>query len=228
MPDTLTTEFDSGDEPDVCHCCGGTPDECGCEDDNECVECKKERLEAEPLVDNGATSSLPIVEDTSPPIPNATGVAPARDLSGLNSNTIARVSGIIAELVGVKLTDIMPDTKMDSELLALDSLDGVELAMALEEEFSIEISDEDAEKAISATVADICKYIDDRLKGERARMITPLAHADPNYVQGHTDGNADRLRMMGSPKWLAGDEAGADSQPHAQFILGYVAGYSGK
>jgi hypothetical protein len=78
----------------------------------------------------------------------------------------------------------------------------------------------DAEKAVSATVADICKYIDDRL--------APSTAPDPWYVQGHTHGTADRLRMMGSPKHLAGDEAGADSPQHVQYILGYVAGYSGK
>jgi acyl carrier protein len=206
MPDTLTTEFDSESEPDVCHSCGGNPDECGCEDDTECVECKKERLATE--------------ADQS----NATIAAAASQTPVENNPTYIKVRSIIAEQLGLNEADIKSDERMDSGLFGLDSLDGVELAMAFEEEFQFEIPDEDAEKAISATVADICKYIEDRLERERARTVTPPA--DPNYAKGKLDGNADRLRMMGSPKWLAGDEMGADSQPHAQYILGYVAGYA--
>ena len=206
MPDTLTTEFDSESEPDVCHSCGGNPDECGCEDDTECVECKKERLATE--------------ADQS----NATIAAAASQTPVENNPTYIKVRAIIAEQLGLNEADIKSDERMDSGLFGLDSLDGVELAMAFEEEFQFEIPDEDAEKAISATVADICKYIEDRLERERARTVTPPA--DPNYAKGKLDGNADRLRMMGSPKWLAGDEMGADSQPHAQYILGYVAGYA--
>jgi len=48
--------------------------------------------------------------------------------------------------------------------LGADSLDTVELVMALEEEFGIEIPDEDAEKA--KTVGDVVAYIDKKLKDE--------------------------------------------------------------
>jgi acyl carrier protein len=47
--------------------------------------------------------------------------------------------------------------------LGADSLDVVELVMGLEEEFDIEIPDEDAEKI--ATVADAVKYIEEKTKG---------------------------------------------------------------
>ena len=238
MPDTLTTEFD---DEDVCHQCGAPEDECTCEEPCDCglTSCEscgpdaREREDSAPVVavpppnvtpapetpDESWIREKAAIEDKS--IVSAGGL-----VGGLNSNTIARVCGIIAEQVGVKLTDILPDTRMDSSLLALDSLDGVELAMALEEEFGFEIPDEDAEKAISATVSDICKYIEDRLAPKAAPTTsTPL---DQNYVQGRNDGGADWVRMMGSPKWIAGDEAGADSPQHVQYILGYVAGYSGK
>jgi len=129
---------------------------------------------------------------------------------------------LIVEQTGAPESDIEPSTRMDSQLLMLDSLDGVELAMAIEEEFGIEIPDEDTEKAISATVADICKYIEDRLERERARTVTPPA--DPNYTAGKANGASDRS-MCRTSLYVAGDETGADSQPHAQYILGYVAGY---
>ena len=48
------------------------------------------------------------------------------------------------------------------EQLGVDSLDTVELVMALEEEFNLEISDEDAEKI--TTVSDAVRYIDEHLK----------------------------------------------------------------
>ena len=62
-----------------------------------------------------------------------------------------RVRAIIAEQLGVKLEEVT-DTASFIEDLGADSLDTVELVMALEEEFGIEIPDEDAEKmAPSAT-----------------------------------------------------------------------------
>ena len=205
MPDTLTTEFDSESEPDVCHSCGGNPDECGCEDDTECVECKKERLATE--------------ADQS----NATIAAAASQTPVENNPTYIKVRAIIAEQLGLNEADIKSDERMDSGLFGLDSLDGVELAMAFEEEFQFEIPDEDAEKAISATVADICKYIEDRLERERARTVTPPA--DPNFLNGLAEGMQHRSFKIPA-KYFAGDDSGADSQPHAQYILGYVTGYA--
>ncbi|WP_236181065.1 MULTISPECIES: acyl carrier protein [Pseudomonas] len=56
-----------------------------------------------------------------------------------------RVKKIVAENLGVKLEDIAPQNKFVEDLGA-DSLDTVELVMALEEEFEMEIPDEEAEK----------------------------------------------------------------------------------
>ena len=56
-----------------------------------------------------------------------------------------RVRAIIAEQLGVKLEEVT-DAASFIEDLGADSLDTVELVMALEEEFGIEIPDEDAEK----------------------------------------------------------------------------------
>ena len=68
-----------------------------------------------------------------------------------------RVKAIVVEQLGVDAAQVTPQSKFVEDLGA-DSLDVVELVMALEEEFDIEIPDEDAEKI--ATVGEAVKYID--------------------------------------------------------------------
>ena len=68
-----------------------------------------------------------------------------------------RVIEIVAEQLGVDKEKITPETSFVNDLGA-DSLDTVELVMALEEEFDLEIPDEDAEKM--TTVADAIKYLE--------------------------------------------------------------------
>ena len=71
-------------------------------------------------------------------------------------NIEEKVKGIIVEQLGVDEGEVTP-TAAFVEDLGADSLDQVELVMALEEEFKLEISDEDAEKI--KTVQDAVKYI---------------------------------------------------------------------
>ncbi len=74
-----------------------------------------------------------------------------------------RVKDIIAEQLGVKKEEIKPESSFIDDLGA-DSLDTVELVMALEEEFGIEIPDEDAEKM--TTVGEAVKYIEEKVKSK--------------------------------------------------------------
>lgn len=67
-----------------------------------------------------------------------------------------RVQKIVIEQLGVKEEEVTKDASFVDDLGA-DSLDTVELVMALEEEFETEIPDEDAEKI--TTVAEAVKYI---------------------------------------------------------------------
>jgi acyl carrier protein len=69
------------------------------------------------------------------------------------SNDIeARVKKIIAELLGVREEDVTNEKAFIADLGA-DSLDTVELVMALEDEFGLEIPDEDAEKITTVQAA---------------------------------------------------------------------------
>ena len=70
-----------------------------------------------------------------------------------------RVKKIVAEQLGVSLEEVQPSASFIEDLGA-DSLDIVELIMALEEEYDIEIPDEDAEKIQS--VQDVISYIVER------------------------------------------------------------------
>ena len=70
-----------------------------------------------------------------------------------------RVKDIIVEQLSAKPDQVTPEAKFIEDLGA-DSLDTVELVMALEEEFDAEIPDEEAEKL--QTVGDVIKYIEEK------------------------------------------------------------------
>ncbi|MCF6775094.1 acyl carrier protein [Thiotrichales bacterium 19X7-9] len=70
----------------------------------------------------------------------------------------SRVKKIIADQLNVDEKDVVPDASFIDDLGA-DSLDTVELVMALEEEFETDIPDEEAEKI--KTVQDVINYINE-------------------------------------------------------------------
>ncbi|CDB32337.1 acyl carrier protein [Clostridium sp. CAG:575] len=72
-----------------------------------------------------------------------------------------KVKGIIVEQLGVTDTSVTMEASFIDDLGA-DSLDIVELVMAIEEEFDIEIPDSDAEKVV--TVGDVVDYIKDNVE----------------------------------------------------------------
>ena len=75
------------------------------------------------------------------------------------ATTYDRLKKIVVEQLGVDEDEVKPEASFVDDLNA-DSLDLVELIMSLEEEFSTEISDEDAERI--RTVGDAVEYIDER------------------------------------------------------------------
>ena len=75
-------------------------------------------------------------------------------------DTFERVQKIVAEQLGVDAAEVTPQANFANDLGA-DSLDTVELVMALEEEFDIEIPDDAAEKMM--TVQEAVNYINNKV-----------------------------------------------------------------
>lgn len=77
------------------------------------------------------------------------------------TSTFERVKKVVVEQLSVDENEVTSTASFQGDLGA-DSLDTVELVMAFEEEFSIEIPDEEAEKIV--TVEDAVSYIDKHAK----------------------------------------------------------------
>jgi acyl carrier protein len=78
----------------------------------------------------------------------------------MTDNMVEKVKDIIVEELGVE-REKLTDSASFMEDLGADSLDTVELVMAFEKEFDIDIPDEEAEKL--RTVGDALKYLQDKL-----------------------------------------------------------------
>ena len=74
-----------------------------------------------------------------------------------------RVKEMIVEQLGVNPEQVTPKAKFIEDLGA-DSLDTVELVMAFEEEFNVEVPDEEAEKL--QTVGEVVRYIEEHVEEE--------------------------------------------------------------
>ncbi|MFD1204117.1 MULTISPECIES: acyl carrier protein [Sporosarcina] len=74
-------------------------------------------------------------------------------------SVLERVTKVVVDRLGVDESEVKPEASFRDDLGA-DSLDVVELVMELEDEFDMEISDDDAEKI--GTVGDAVKYIEEK------------------------------------------------------------------
>ncbi len=84
-------------------------------------------------------------------------LTPPKGLEDLVASIAEKVTDIVCDRLGVPRDRVTPETSFINDLGA-DSLDTVELVMELEEEFDINIPDEDAEKI--QTVGEAIKYIE--------------------------------------------------------------------
>lgn len=76
------------------------------------------------------------------------------------TSTLEKATAIVAKHLNVDAATVTPEADFEKDLGA-DSLDVVELVMAFEEEFSLSVPDEEAEKLRS--IKDVVSYIDGRL-----------------------------------------------------------------
>ena len=219
MPDTLTTEFDSDedDEDYICHQCGNPTDDCTCNEDDANRMGMAETPDA-----CGCEHCIRKLENPTPP-----------DDSAPLSDTYKKVISIIVEQFGYPEHMLKPDTKMNYDSLGMDSLDSVELCMALEDEFQIEISDEMVETYIDCTIGKIVKDIEDYLAKTGSPLLPNVTiNMNQSYVIGVSDGKIQKAIDIGmnlhNPKYWLGDENGSDSDSHAAYIRGYVWGYNFK
>ena len=74
--------------------------------------------------------------------------------------TLERLTKIIVDRIGVSESDVTLEAKFKDDLGA-DSLDVVEFMMEVEDEFGVEVADEDAEQLV--TVGDVVKYIEEKM-----------------------------------------------------------------
>jgi acyl carrier protein len=77
----------------------------------------------------------------------------------MNEELLKKVTDVVVDKLGVKAEDVKPESSFINDLGA-DSLDRVELVMALEDEFDLEIQDSESEKFL--TVADVVAFIESK------------------------------------------------------------------
>jgi acyl carrier protein len=82
-------------------------------------------------------------------------------MSEMGETVSAKVREIVASQLGVEQSEVTPEASILDDLGA-DSLDVVELVMALEEEFDLEVPDEDVETL--RTIGDVARYITERVR----------------------------------------------------------------
>lgn len=102
----------------------------------------------------------------------------------MHNNTLERVTNILAEQMGVNADDI--NVLEPVHELGTDSLDNIEIVLALEEEFEIDISDWVAEKFEHGSVMDIVKAIDSDLSELPGPKVSVVAQAVAFKSQGKT------------------------------------------
>jgi acyl carrier protein len=138
----------------------------------------------------------------------------------------------MSEQLTIPVNEIQPDsTLMSLGADSLDGVDGVELLMAMEEEFGIEISDDSIEKYSTATVGQIACDLEFHLTLNSDPAVAGILPDDQAaYHMGVVDGSREYVIDAGmnifNPKYLIADVNGADSSAHDAYIRGYVFGYT--
>lgn len=137
-----------------------------------------------------------------------------------DENVESRVLRVMSDIFGIDKDTISVKTSISK--LNLDSLDVVELMMALEVEFGIEIPDESIDNFNNqCPIEDIVNYI--KKATSFVKQNIPNTSVPPTPW---TDGYNAGVNEKKYPKYILGDDEGADSENHRLYIKGYIVGYS--
>lgn len=93
-----------------------------------------------------------------------------------------RVRKVLYEGISSKVPKEVPDLNDLADTLGMDSLDVIELVMALEEEFDMEIEDEDVERVKPRTVNDVVMFVAILLKGEKPLPVAQAASNSEDFL----------------------------------------------
>src|ERR1041384_1986732 len=154
-----------------------------------------------------------------------------------DAKSVEKVKQIISEQLGVDEGEVTPSASFVDDLGA-DSLDTVELVMALEEAFDVEIPDEDAEKI--RTVQDAIDYIDKRAKvakessvptnpKEKGRILSKAGHRRLRRTMAAVDEKVKQIiveqlgvdegEVTSSASFV--DDLGADSLDTVELVMAF-------
>lgn len=129
-----------------------------------------------------------------------------------------RIFKIVAEQLGLKLDDVKPESTMDE--LGGDSLDAVELIMAIEEEFELEITDDDGMRM--KTVAHVCEFVN---TGKMVHADEERAMEHRNYIGNNRTKNKPDVKKAkkakGSAKAIVAQEPVSIgfNRPHVKGLM---------
>jgi acyl carrier protein len=244
MPHTYSNEFGSAptapsDSNEECPGCNNPVNECDCEEEcpqcgevesnctceDECTGCYNPESECtcnQSACSCGQSGCPNCDAGINAPDPS-TEVAPAAPVNAERAALETRIRNIVAEQLCLDSVQIAGNETLSA--LGMDSLDAVELVMAFEEEFGQEISDDEAESIGIRPFSEIVDYIYHRVSPVTVPEPTPAQPVADAYMRGMQAGVTDRAQGKAA-QYLAGDQAGADSEDHAKFIDGYVNGYA--
>lgn len=134
-----------------------------------------------------------------------------------------RLKEIVSEQFGVplyKITDASTPLEMN-----LDSLDQVELEMAIEEEFGILFDfDKDYHLANFGELVKLVRSMISVLDITAKHVYSDNDTTEDSYLKGMNDGVADRAKGI-TARFLAGDQVDVETAAYAKYIDGYLAGY---
>lgn len=136
------------------------------------------------------------------------------------------VTEIFAELMGLSVDSLVENFSFGGT--NMDELDEVEMTVALEDKYGTTFDDDTLESIFKTkNLSDLVEYIYTVLNPSQPTVVETVTSdpLDEKFVQGKQDGYCDR-QALNPPKYLAGDETGADSELHAAYIRGYVDGYT--